>query len=158
MVPRSLLAGSWIAVLVCYLDDSGKDPQNPITTIAGYIAKDTAWQAFEVEVEKWFTEFKVNVLHANQLHDTDGDFAHLPGSRASLDDGLEHVGAHVHLRATSGRKASLTGFCATFGYATTQIRKVSHSFLNAGTKTILRQRRNLPPFGSYTISSIFCAR
>jgi hypothetical protein len=47
------------------LDDSGKDPQNPITTVAGYIAKDTAWQAFEVEVEKWFTEFKVKVLHAS---------------------------------------------------------------------------------------------
>src|ERR1700721_418925 len=31
-------------MLVCYLDDSGKDPQNPITTVAGYIARETAWQ------------------------------------------------------------------------------------------------------------------
>jgi hypothetical protein len=75
MVPRNVLAGRWIAVLACYLDDSGKDPQNPITTVAGYIARDTAWQAFEIEVEKWFTEFKVEVLHAKQLHDTDGDYA-----------------------------------------------------------------------------------
>jgi hypothetical protein len=61
-------------VLVCYLDDSGKDPQNPITTIAGYIARDTEWEGFEAVVQKWFTEFNVNVLHAKQLHDTDGDF------------------------------------------------------------------------------------
>src|SRR5438876_9015029 len=64
----------WIAVLVCYLDDSGKDPQNPITTIAGYIARDTEWEGFEAAIEKWFTEFNVKVLHAKQLHDTDGDF------------------------------------------------------------------------------------
>jgi hypothetical protein len=35
LVPPFLLAGKWIVVLVCYLDDSGKDPQNRITTIAG---------------------------------------------------------------------------------------------------------------------------
>jgi Protein of unknown function (DUF3800) len=74
LVPRSLLAGRWIAVLVCYLDDSGQDPQNPITTLAGYIARDTAWEAFETDVEKWFTEFKVNILRAKHLHDTDEDF------------------------------------------------------------------------------------
>lgn len=61
-------------MLVCYLDDSGKDPQNPITTIAGYIARDTDWERFETEVERWFAEYGVNVLHAKQLHDTDGDF------------------------------------------------------------------------------------
>jgi hypothetical protein len=31
-------------VLICYLDDSGKDPQNPITTLAGYVARDAAWE------------------------------------------------------------------------------------------------------------------
>ena len=51
LVPPYLLAGRWIVVLVCYLDDSGKDPQNPITTLAGYIARDTAWEAFERERE-----------------------------------------------------------------------------------------------------------
>jgi hypothetical protein len=38
-------------MLVCYLDDSGKDSQNPITTIAGYVPSEDAWAAFEKEVE-----------------------------------------------------------------------------------------------------------
>ena len=61
-------------MLVCYLDDSGKDPQNPIETVAGYIAREDAWQAFESEVEPIFAEKKVSILHAKELHDTDGDF------------------------------------------------------------------------------------
>jgi hypothetical protein len=61
-------------MLVCYLDDSGKDPQNSITTLAGYIARDTQWEAFKSEVEHWFKEFGVRVLHAKELHDTDEDF------------------------------------------------------------------------------------
>ena len=61
-------------MLVCYLDDSGKDPQNRCTTIAGYVARDTAWEAFEADVEPWFTEFDVGVFHAKDLHNTDGDF------------------------------------------------------------------------------------
>jgi hypothetical protein len=78
LVPPYLLAGRWIVVLVCYLDDSGKDPQNPITTLAGYIARDTAWEAFESDVEPWFSEFNVGILHAKQLHDTDADFKGWP--------------------------------------------------------------------------------
>jgi hypothetical protein len=74
LIPPSLLDERWVVVLVCYLDDSGKDPQNPVTTIAGYIARDAGWEGFEADVEKWFTEFNVKVLHAKQLHDTDGDF------------------------------------------------------------------------------------
>ena len=62
-------------MLVCYLDDSGKDPQNRITTIAGYAASDEQWKAFETEVETWFTEVNVKILHAKDLHDTDGEFA-----------------------------------------------------------------------------------
>lgn len=61
-------------MLECYLDDSGKDPQNPITTVAGYIARDNAWRAFEAEVEPYFSERNVSILHAKDLHDTDGDF------------------------------------------------------------------------------------
>jgi hypothetical protein len=57
-----------------YLDDSGKDPQNPITTLAGYIATEEGWAAYEREVERWFAEYSVNVLHAKELHDTDGEF------------------------------------------------------------------------------------
>lgn len=74
LVPPYLLAGRWIVVLVCYLDDSVKDPQNPITTLAGYIARDTGWAAYEADVARWFTEYGVNILHAKELHDTDGDF------------------------------------------------------------------------------------
>jgi hypothetical protein len=61
-------------LLICYLDDSGKDPQNPITCVAGYVARDDAWQKFETEVKSIFAEAKVSVLHAKELHDTDGDF------------------------------------------------------------------------------------
>ena len=74
LVPPYMLEGRWIVVLVCYLDDSGKDPQNPVTTLAGYVARDTAWQGFENDVERWFTEFNVNVLHARDLHASDGEF------------------------------------------------------------------------------------
>ena len=61
-------------MFVCYLDDSGKDPQSRITTLAGYVARDTGWEAFENAVEPWFEEFRVDVLHAKDLNDTHGDF------------------------------------------------------------------------------------
>jgi hypothetical protein len=61
-------------VLVCYLDDSGKDPQNSITTLAGYIAQETDWAKFETAVEPWFDHYKVDILHAKEMEDTDGDF------------------------------------------------------------------------------------
>jgi Protein of unknown function (DUF3800) len=75
LIPPSLLAKRLVVVLVCYLDDSGKDPQNRITTIAGYAASDEQWKAFEIEVEVWFTEFNVKIFHAKDLHNTDGEFA-----------------------------------------------------------------------------------
>jgi hypothetical protein len=74
LVPPYLLAGKWIVVLVCYLDDSGTDPQNRIVTIAGYAATDDQWAAFEKDVEPFFAEYGVEILHAKELHDTDGDF------------------------------------------------------------------------------------
>ena len=61
-------------MFVCYLDDSGKDPKNPITTLAGYVARDAAWSLFERNVEPVFKEFGVEVLHARDLHNTDRDF------------------------------------------------------------------------------------
>ena len=61
-------------MLICYLDDSGKDSQNSITTVAGYLARDESWKRFETEVEPIFTETKVQVLHAKELHDTRGCF------------------------------------------------------------------------------------
>jgi hypothetical protein len=61
-------------MLVCYLDDSGKDSQNPITTIAGYLASEDAWAKFEVEVEPYFAERNVSILHATDLHGTRREF------------------------------------------------------------------------------------
>ena len=37
-------------MFICYLDDSGKDPQNPSITLAGYVARDTEWHLFEENV------------------------------------------------------------------------------------------------------------
>jgi hypothetical protein len=65
-------------MLVCYLDDSGKDAQNPITTIAGYVASEDAWAAFEKEVEPYFAERNVSLLHALDLHGTRGEFKEWP--------------------------------------------------------------------------------
>ena len=61
-------------MLVCYLDDSGKDAENPITTIAGYVASEEAWAEFEKEVEPYFVERHVSILHAVELHNTRGEF------------------------------------------------------------------------------------
>jgi hypothetical protein len=74
IVPPYLLAERWVVVLVCYLDDSGKDPQNAITTLAGFAATDKQWEAFEVEVEPIFSGYNVSVLHTKDLHHTDGEF------------------------------------------------------------------------------------
>lgn len=62
-------------MLCVYLDDSGKDPQNRITTVAGYAATDEQWAAFEQEVEPIFTENGVKILHAMDLHHSEGEFA-----------------------------------------------------------------------------------
>jgi|SRR5580692_2299326 hypothetical protein len=75
LVPSCLRAGKWLVVLVCYLDDSGKDPQNRITTVAGFVAKDTEWEQFEIAVEPIFGEYGVKILHAKDLHHTEGEFS-----------------------------------------------------------------------------------
>jgi hypothetical protein len=74
VLPPSILNGRWLVVLVCYLDDSGKDPQNSITTIAGFVARSEEWEVFEREVEPIFDAYNVDILHSKQLHDTDGCF------------------------------------------------------------------------------------
>jgi hypothetical protein len=117
-------------MLLCYLDDSGKDPQNPITTIAGYIARDVAWPRFEAEVETWFTAFGVRVLHAKELHDTDGDFAGWSKLRKQAfisrvcQARQPHVmmglsmsalkGTYAVRAAESGRKRTVTPYCFCF--------------------------------------------
>ena len=60
-------------MLVCYLDDSGTDRQNRLVTLAGYIAKEDQWSAFEAEVEPIFGRYGVKVLHTVDLHNTDGE-------------------------------------------------------------------------------------
>ena len=59
-------------MLVCYLDDSGTDRRNRLVTLAGYIAKEDQWSAFETEVEPIFGRYGVKVLHTVDLHNTDG--------------------------------------------------------------------------------------
>jgi hypothetical protein len=74
LIPPSLLAGRWVVVLVCYLDDSGKDPQNPISTIAGFVARSDEWKAFEEKVEPVFGAYCVKILHTMDLYHTAGEF------------------------------------------------------------------------------------
>ena len=62
-------------MLTCYLDYSGKDPQNPVTAIAGYIARDDAWKSYEEAVQPIFLDYGVKILHARELYATDGDFS-----------------------------------------------------------------------------------
>jgi len=61
-------------MMVCYLDDSGKDPLNRITTVAGFVADKDEWTKFETAIEPIFAEYGVPVLHALDLHHTDKYF------------------------------------------------------------------------------------
>jgi uncharacterized protein DUF3800 len=74
VLPRSLLAGRCLLVLVAYLDDSGKDSQNPITTLGGFAGTDDGWRDFENAVEPIFGSYGVPILHATDLHKTEGVF------------------------------------------------------------------------------------
>lgn len=71
-IERRLVDGC--PMLICYLDDSGKDPHNSVTTVAGYLARDDAWQAFETDAEAILAGKQVPVLHARDLHASDGPF------------------------------------------------------------------------------------
>lgn len=60
-------------MLVCYLDDSGKDPQNPITSLGGYATSDNAWAAFEQNAEPIFQKYLGDEpLHAKDLYHGEG--------------------------------------------------------------------------------------
>jgi hypothetical protein len=63
-----------IVVLVCKLDASGTDDENPIVTMAGYVGLLTGWLDFEVRAREHFYRYGVDVLHAKKFYDTDGDF------------------------------------------------------------------------------------
>ena len=60
-------------MLICYLDDSGKDHANPITCLGGYAAPAEAWEWFEVEAEPIFQRY----IGSDPLHAT--DLLHGPG-------------------------------------------------------------------------------
>lgn len=62
-------------MLVTYLDDSGKDPQNPITSLGGYAASEDAWAAFEQSAEPIFQKYIGNEpLHAKDLYHGKGEY------------------------------------------------------------------------------------
>jgi hypothetical protein len=72
-LPRSLNAGRWIAVLVSYLDDSGKDRDNRDTCLGGYVLPEAGWEIFEREAEPIFQQYIGNTpLHAKDLYHGEG--------------------------------------------------------------------------------------
>jgi hypothetical protein len=131
VIPRSVLAGRWVAVLVCYLDDSGKDPQNRITALAGFIAPEACWEAFELAVEPVFQKYDVEVLHTRKLHATDGCFKgwSINKKRTFVSEICSHMHSFIPLgvcmsavkstyaqRASeSGRKRTLSAYTFCFG-------------------------------------------
>jgi hypothetical protein len=95
-------------MLVWYLDDRGKDAQNPIATIAGYVASEDAWKAFEEEVEPHFVERNVSTLHAVDHHNTCADF---PGwtvlnKEAFVARIAQVASRHVALRLSGAARTS----------------------------------------------------
>lgn len=69
-----------LAVLICYLDDSGTG-EEPILNMSGYIAPDNQWQNFEKAARKIFDDFDITELHAKEFHDTKDQFRGWPKRR-----------------------------------------------------------------------------
>ena len=63
-----------LVVFACYLDDSDSQNSN-LMTLAGYVARIDAWREFEQEIAPVFKSYEIPVLHAKELHDTDGYFS-----------------------------------------------------------------------------------
>ena len=61
-------------MLVCYLDDSG-NKNDPISTLAGYIAPAHNWRDFEVRARELFESIELPYLHTVDLHRREGEFA-----------------------------------------------------------------------------------
>jgi hypothetical protein len=112
------------------LDDSGKDQQNRITTVAGFVAREELWAEFERVVEPIFAKYGVNVLHAMHLHQTTDPFkgwsvlkkqafvARICGamkSRISLGVSMSVLkGTYKTRAAESGRKRTVTPYTYCF--------------------------------------------
>lgn len=75
LLPRSVLAGRIVALLTCYLDDSGTHPDSPLVTLAGYVMADVEWEKFEVEVEPFFKKRGVKILRGFDIQQNEGCFA-----------------------------------------------------------------------------------
>ena len=60
-------------VLVCYLDDSG-NKDDPVSTLAGYIAPAHNWRDFEVHARELFASIELPYLHTVDLHHRRGEF------------------------------------------------------------------------------------
>lgn len=86
-----------IAMLWCYLDDSGTDGTTPTVTMAGYVAPLANWRRFEIESRKHFKKHRIGFFHAKDLHHRAGDFRgrSVPDECAFLDGWLEIAGRHM---------------------------------------------------------------
>jgi len=49
--PPTIAKQGTVAVLTCYLDDSGTHDESPLVTMAGYIMDDKGWAVFELNAE-----------------------------------------------------------------------------------------------------------
>jgi hypothetical protein len=62
-------------MLLFFLDDSGTTKQEPVITMAGYVASRLHWDMFEKRARRLYRRYGITQLHAKEFHDTDGQFA-----------------------------------------------------------------------------------
>ncbi len=65
--------GRFVAVLTCYLDDSGND-DDPVITMAGYISTNESWRRFEKDARSLFDYADLPYLHTVDLHQLRNEF------------------------------------------------------------------------------------
>lgn len=57
-----------VAVIVCYLDDSGTDSEAPVIVMAGYASPMHGWKKFERATKPIFREHGIGEFHAMEFH------------------------------------------------------------------------------------------
>jgi hypothetical protein len=62
-----------VAVLVCYLDDSGEESE-PIITLAGFMSLYPFWEDFERKAAELFRTEQIKYLHTVDFHHSKGQF------------------------------------------------------------------------------------
>lgn len=60
--------------LVCYLDDSGTNPQDKIVALAGFIGTIDSWAAFEVDAQRIMDEYGVTYIRGMDIYQNDGEY------------------------------------------------------------------------------------